>query len=73
MISRIKGVSILEKDYWFPRARKLIELALPMIASGKALTAEEIKPIYLYPQECQIKKDRLPAHLGRGQPGQFGV
>jgi tRNA threonylcarbamoyladenosine biosynthesis protein TsaB len=56
MISRIKGVSILEKDYWFPRARNLIELALPMIASGKVSKAEEIKPIYLYPQECQIKR-----------------
>jgi len=55
MLARIKGVSILEKDYWFPKAHNLIELALVKIKARQFNSALDIKPIYLYPQECQIK------------------
>jgi len=52
---RIKGASILDKDYWFPKAYNLIKLALAKIKSRQFSSAQTIKPIYLYPQECQIK------------------
>jgi len=56
MLSRIKGVTMLDKDYWFPKPRNLINLTLAKIRAKRVSSAEEIKPIYLYPQECQIKK-----------------
>ena len=53
--SRIKGATILDKDYWFPKAHNLIRLALEKIKAKQFSSAQAIKPIYLYPQECQIK------------------
>jgi len=55
MLSRIKGASILDKDYWFPKAHNLMKLALDKIRLKQFSSAQTIKPIYLYPQECQIK------------------
>ena len=55
MQARIKGVNILDKDYWFPKAHNLIELALSKVKAGQFSTAQAVNPIYLYPQECQIK------------------
>lgn len=55
ILARIKGASILDKDYWFPKAHNLIKLALAKIKSRQFSSAQTIKPIYLYPQECQIK------------------
>jgi tRNA threonylcarbamoyladenosine biosynthesis protein TsaB len=55
MLSRIKSARILDKDYWFPKAHNLIGLALVKIRARQFSSAQSIKPIYLYPQECQIK------------------
>jgi len=55
MLSRIKGAIILDKDYWFPKAHNLLKLALAKIRARQFSSAQTIKPIYLYPQECQIK------------------
>ncbi len=50
------SVTFLDKDYWFPKPHNLIKLALRGIKTGQVFSAEEIKPIYIYPQECQVKK-----------------
>ena len=55
MISGIKGASVLDKDYWSPKAHNLIELALAKIKARQFTSALTVKPIYLYPKECQIK------------------
>ena len=44
------------KDYWYPQGHNIIELALERIKSGKISSAFNIKPIYLFPKECQIRK-----------------
>ncbi|MDD5561942.1 MAG: tRNA (adenosine(37)-N6)-threonylcarbamoyltransferase complex dimerization subunit type 1 TsaB [Candidatus Omnitrophica bacterium] len=51
----LKSVTILDKDYWFPAAHNLIRLALARIKNRQFSPAQSVKPIYLYPQECQIK------------------
>jgi len=51
----IKGVTILDKDYWYPKAHNIISLALERIKDKKFSNAFDIKPIYLYPKECQIR------------------
>lgn len=52
---KIKGVKILDKDYWYPQGRHIIALALERIKEKKFSHAFDIEPIYLYPKECQIK------------------
>jgi len=54
----LKGVKILDKDYWYPQGRNMIELVKDKVTSKKLNTAFEIKPIYLYPKECQIRKSQ---------------
>lgn len=56
-ISRnVKGAAILEKDYWFPQGRNIIALALKRIKEEQFDNPFDLKPIYLYPKECQIKR-----------------
>ncbi len=52
----IKGVTILDKDYWYPQGRNIIHFALQLIKEKKFSNAFNLKPIYLYPKECQIKQ-----------------
>ena len=55
ILKHIKGVSFLDKDYWRLRGSNIIAPALERIKQGRLNTAFDIKPIYLYPKECQIK------------------
>lgn len=55
-ISRqINGVRFLDKDYWQLRGSNIIGPALEKLKEGKLNSAFDIKPIYLYPKDCQIK------------------
>ncbi|MEK6727892.1 MAG: tRNA (adenosine(37)-N6)-threonylcarbamoyltransferase complex dimerization subunit type 1 TsaB [Candidatus Omnitrophota bacterium] len=56
ILKNLKGAEILDKDYWYPKAHNLIELALEKIKANKLNDAFNITPLYLYPKECQIKK-----------------
>jgi len=51
----IGGISILDQDYWYPKAHNIIALALEQIGNRKVSDSFNIKPIYLYPKECQIR------------------
>ncbi len=53
--ARIKGAIVLDKDYWALKAHNLIELALLKIKARQFSSVLTVKPIYLYPKECQIK------------------
>jgi tRNA threonylcarbamoyladenosine biosynthesis protein TsaB len=55
ILKGIKGVTILDKEYWYPKGHDMITLALRRIAQKKINRVSDIKPIYLYPKECQIK------------------
>ncbi len=56
MRSRMKHISFLDKDYWFPKAGNLIELAMEKIKNKELSDAFTVKPIYLYSKECQMKR-----------------
>lgn len=56
ILTNIEGVTFLDKDYWFPRPHCIIRLALGRIKAAKFNNAFDIKPIYLYPKECQVKR-----------------
>jgi tRNA threonylcarbamoyl adenosine modification protein YeaZ len=55
LLSRMKNPVVLDKDYWSPQAHNLMELALAKIKARQLSSALTIKPIYLYPKECQIR------------------
>ena len=55
LLVQIKHSSVLDKDYWYPQAHNLISLALEKIKAKQFSSVLTIKPIYLYPKECQIK------------------
>ena len=56
ILMNIKGAIILGEDDWYPKAHSIMELALERIKSKKFNSPFEVKPIYLYPKECQIRK-----------------
>ena len=56
ILMNIKGAIILGKDDWYPKAHSIMELALERIKKKKFNSPFEVKPIYLYPKECQIRK-----------------
>lgn len=55
LLGNINGATFLDKDYWYPKAHNIIELARERIKEVQLYTCFNIKPIYLYPKECQIK------------------
>lgn len=59
IIANTKGAIILEKDLWYPKPRNIIKIALERIKAKKFNNAFDIKPIYLYPKECQIKQANI--------------
>jgi len=56
ILMNIKRATILERDYWYPKAHNIIMLALERLKDNKFKHSFDIKPIYLYPKECQIKQ-----------------
>ncbi len=55
LLTRIQNATVLDKDYWSPQAHNLISLALAKIKAKQFSSALAVKPIYLYPKECQIR------------------
>ncbi len=55
LLRNIKGATLLEKDYWYPKGRNIIALAKAKIQVKRLNNPFNIRPIYLYPKECQIK------------------
>jgi len=50
------GLNLLNKDYWYPTGRGIINIALEKIKHKEVNTCFNIEPIYLYPDACQVKK-----------------
>lgn len=51
----IRGSSAADKDAWYPQGNSIVTLALKAIAEKKLSDAFRIKPLYLYPRECQVR------------------
>ncbi|MCM8800612.1 MAG: tRNA (adenosine(37)-N6)-threonylcarbamoyltransferase complex dimerization subunit type 1 TsaB [Candidatus Omnitrophica bacterium] len=58
LFSSAKGIIILDKDYWYLKGFSIILSAKDKIDKGELSNPFDIKPIYLYPKECQIKINR---------------
>ncbi len=55
LTKRAKSANILDKDYWNLQARNIIPLALERIRKNSFGDSFSVKPIYLYPKECQVR------------------
>jgi tRNA threonylcarbamoyladenosine biosynthesis protein TsaB len=57
--ARIQGAKILDRDYWIPWGRNIIELVEKKIREKDWHDPSGINPVYLYPKECQIIKRKM--------------
>ncbi len=53
----LKGIKLLDKDYWRLEGRHLIALAKEAITQEQTTDSFSLLPLYLYPKECQIRKN----------------
>jgi len=53
-LAKLKS-AVLDKDYWVLKPYNLLELVLLKIKRKQFNSSLTVKPIYLYPKECQIK------------------
>lgn len=56
IIRKTCKVSFLDRDSWYPKAHNIITLALERIARGKRWKYSRLDPVYLYPNDCQVRK-----------------
>jgi len=56
ILKNIKNAKTLDIDNWYPQPHNIINIALDKIKQKKLGNAFNIKPIYIYPKECQIRK-----------------
>ncbi|MCM8799244.1 MAG: tRNA (adenosine(37)-N6)-threonylcarbamoyltransferase complex dimerization subunit type 1 TsaB [Candidatus Omnitrophica bacterium] len=56
LILKIKDIKILEDDFSYPRGTSIIKLSQELIKEKKFTDVDKLKPLYLYPKECQIKR-----------------
>lgn len=52
----LPSVNLLDSDFWYPQPRSIIDLAEEKIKKEETSNYLKIKPIYLYPKECQVKR-----------------
>lgn len=62
ILKNIKNVIILDKDHWYLKAHNIIELAQEKIKHKEFDNPFKIKPIYLYPKECQVRQTQNKKH-----------
>ena len=53
---KVRNSIFLNSGSWYPSVKNLIKLSAQLIDKNRISDAASIKPIYLYPQECQIRK-----------------
>jgi len=54
----VPGAACLERDYWYLKPHNLIISALEKLKNKEITDTFRVKPIYLYPDECQIKNQK---------------
>jgi tRNA threonylcarbamoyladenosine biosynthesis protein TsaB len=55
LMLNVKAASFSEEDFFYPSPEKIIEIAKERITQRQFTEIKKLKPIYLYPKECQIK------------------
>lgn len=58
LILNVKAAGFSEEDFFYPAPEKIIEIAQERIQHRQFAEIKKLKPIYLYPKECQIKNEK---------------
>ncbi len=56
ILSINKKAIFLEKQDWYPGAGNLIKLGFARVKKPKKNNMDKLAPLYMYPEDCQIKK-----------------
>ena len=58
---------LAEREFWYPQGRFVLSAARKRLGAADLTDAFKVKPIYLYPKECQIRNynEKLQANVGR--------
>jgi len=56
ILSADKKASFLEERYWYPGAGDLIKLGFLKVKKAKKTNMNKLAPLYLYPEDCQVRK-----------------
>ena len=56
ILSADKKAIFLEEQYWYPGAGNLIRLGFSRIKKAKKPCLDKLTPLYLYPDDCQVRK-----------------
>jgi tRNA threonylcarbamoyladenosine biosynthesis protein TsaB len=51
-----KHAVLLDKDHWYPKPRHILMIVKEKIARKQIEDPVKIKPVYLYPKECQVRE-----------------
>lgn len=53
-----KQAIFAEEEFWYPRPKALAQLGTPVFKKKSSRDLNKLKPLYLYPKECQIRKNK---------------
>lgn len=53
---KTKESKFLDEEFYYPKATNIIKIALERIEKNGFHDIKRLRPIYLYPKECQIRK-----------------
>ena len=56
ILSADKKAIFLEEQYWYPGAGNIIKLGSSRIKKAKKPGLDKLTPLYLYPDDCQVRK-----------------
>ncbi|PJC47820.1 MAG: hypothetical protein CO035_05605, partial [Candidatus Omnitrophica bacterium CG_4_9_14_0_2_um_filter_42_8] len=56
ILSADKKAIFLEEKYWYPEAGNIIRLGFSRIKKAKKPGLDKLTPLYLYPDDCQVRK-----------------
>ncbi|MDO8603255.1 MAG: tRNA (adenosine(37)-N6)-threonylcarbamoyltransferase complex dimerization subunit type 1 TsaB [Candidatus Omnitrophota bacterium] len=56
ILSADKKAVFLQEKYWYPGAGNLIRLGFSRIRKAKKTGLDKLTPLYLYPDDCQVRK-----------------
>ena len=56
ILSADKKAVFLDEQYWYPGAGNIIKLGFSRIKKAKKPGLDKLTPLYLYPDDCQVRK-----------------
>jgi tRNA threonylcarbamoyladenosine biosynthesis protein TsaB len=56
LIAKKAGSRIAQEKFWYPRAGRMIPVAVERFRGEQFDDIDQVVPLYLYPQDCQVRR-----------------